>query len=196
MSIDPKPDFKRVWTVPNFITLVRILAVPLVLYFVHQSVTHPRLSLWATIIMALAFITDQIDGYLSRVLQQQTILGEIMDPMADKIIVICLLIQLSSLGWIAAWIPMVLLTREVLVNGLRAFAQTRGLSILPSSIGKLKVYFQAFGIGLVILSFYPLLASWPVHTLGLWVLYAAIALSLWSGYDYAAKLSKHIRKKF
>ncbi|MCB1198902.1 MAG: CDP-diacylglycerol--glycerol-3-phosphate 3-phosphatidyltransferase [Deltaproteobacteria bacterium] len=185
-------DRPKIWTIPNILTFSRILAVPVVIYFMQKGVVREQYFLWALIIYTLAFITDQIDGYLSRVLDQRTVLGEILDPIADKIIVLCVLIQLTYLNYMPAWVVMVLLTREILINGLRAFAQTRGLSILPSMSGKIKVYFQGFGLGFLMMTTYSPLASLPVHKIGMILIYISLWLSITSAFDYSNKLRKHL----
>lgn len=183
----------KIWTIPNILTFIRILAVPVVIFFMQKGFVQEQYFLWATIIYGFAFVTDQVDGYLSRVLDQSTVLGEILDPIADKIIVLCVLIQLTYLNYIPAWIVMVLLTREILINGLRAFAQTRGLSILPSLSGKVKVYFQAFGLGFLMMSSYSGLSQFPIHKIGMLLVYISLFLSITSAFDYSAKLKKHLQ---
>ncbi|MCB0272117.1 MAG: CDP-diacylglycerol--glycerol-3-phosphate 3-phosphatidyltransferase [Bdellovibrionales bacterium] len=182
----------KILTIPNILTFLRILAIPLIVYWLYLGVVSEKHLVWATIVYGLAFITDQIDGYLSRVLNQRTVLGEILDPIADKIIVLCVMIQLVYQNWMPAWVVMILLTREIVINGLRAYSQTSGLSILPSMSGKLKVYFQGFGLGFLMMSTYSALARLPIHDIGMVLIYISMFLSIYSALDYLKKLYHHL----
>jgi len=195
----------RVWTIPNILTFARMLAVPFVVYFLHIGKIQESYFGAALIIFILAALTDQIDGYLSRKLNQQTTLGEILDPLADKIIVMAVLIELTFLHIIPAWIVILILSRDIFINGLRAFAQKHGLSILPNQTGKIKVYFQGFALGFLIICTH---SQWSnlggvflgkfgmgiqTHTLGLVLLYISLILSFKSALDYSGQLYRHLR---
>lgn len=184
-----------IFSIPNIITIIRIVSIPYIIWLLHNAPIHHTYYLWAVIVFSLAFITDQLDGYLSRVLNQRTTLGEILDPIADKIIVLCVLVQLTYMHLIPAWITMVLLTREVLINGLRAFSQTRGLSILPSMAGKIKVYFQGFGLGFLMMSDYIPLSQFPIQSIGMVLIVISMVLSVYSALDYVQKLILHLNRQ-
>lgn len=184
-----------IWTIPNLLTLIRILAVPVVVYWLYKAPLEHAYFVWATVLYAGAFITDQIDGYLARVLEQQTVLGEILDPLADKIIVLCVMIQLTYMHLIPPWVVMLLLTREIYINGLRAFAQSKGLSILPSTSGKIKVYFQAFGLGFLMMSPYHHLQTYPIHQIGMVLVFISLGLAILSAIDYTTKFIHHTQQK-
>lgn len=189
-----KPHRLGIWTIPNILTFIRILAVPVVVYWIGQGVIDETYSLWALILFTLAIITDQIDGYIARALKQQTTLGEILDPIADKLIVLCVLIQFVWIQVVPSWVVMLILSREIYINGLRAFSQSRGLAILPSLSGKLKVYFQGFGIGFLMLCNYSVLSGFPMHRIGMALLYLSLALSIFSAWDYSHKMVKHVQQ--
>ena len=100
----------------------------------------------AAIVFALAALTDGLDGYIARRRQQVTTFGKLMDPLADKLLVIAALISLVSLDRLAAWIAMVIIARELAVTGLRSLAAERGVVIAASWMGKLKTALQIAAI--------------------------------------------------
>ena len=110
--------------VPNVLTLARILAVPVLVVALLDET--PDGDVIAAAVFALAAITDGLDGYIARRRQQVTTFGKLMDPLADKLLVVAALISLVSLDRLAAWIAMVIIARELAVTGLRAIAAERG----------------------------------------------------------------------
>jgi CDP-diacylglycerol--glycerol-3-phosphate 3-phosphatidyltransferase len=171
--------------VPNVLTLLRILAVPvLVVALLDQT---PDGDVIAAIVFALAAFTDGLDGYIARRRQQITTFGKLMDPLADKLLVIAALISLVSLDRLAAWIAMVIIARELAVTGLRSVAAERGVVIAASWLGKLKTALQVAAV-------FALIAFDPSPT---WVdvlLYVAVAVTVISGADYFFGLRKRIEE--
>ena len=110
--------------VPNVLTLVRIVAVPVLVVALLDET--PDGDVIAAIVFALAALTDGLDGYIARRRKQVTTFGKLMDPLADKLLVIAALISLVSLDRLAAWIAMVIIARELAVTGLRSLAAERG----------------------------------------------------------------------
>ena len=161
--------------VPNVLTMLRILAVPvLVVALLDQT---PDGDVIAAAVFALAALTDGLDGYIARRRKQITTFGKLMDPLADKLLVIAALVSLVSLDRLAAWIAMVIIAREVAVTGLRSVAAERGVVIAASPLGKLKTLVQ-------IVAIFALIAFDPPP---FWVdvlLYVAVAITLISGVDY------------
>ena len=170
--------------VPNALTVLRILAVPVIVVALLGET--PNGDVIAAIVFALAALTDGLDGYIARRSRQETTFGKLMDPLADKLLVIAALISLVSLDRLAAWVAMVIIARELAVTGLRSLAAERGVVIAASWLGKVKTALQIAAI-LSLIAFDPA---------PLWVdllLYAAVAMTLISGADYFFGLRRHMR---
>ena len=168
-------------TIPNQITLARILSVPLFMYLVLlQNSVGTILSI---VLFFLAAISDAVDGYLARSMNQTSTFGKFADPIADKLLVAGALISFVQLGELTASAVMVLIAREFLVTGLRILAVAEGKVIAASPLGKLKTL-SHIGLVLIIL----LSRSLPLGSAGAdaktVLLYIAIALALISGGEY------------
>src|SRR2546423_1165480 len=126
--------------VPNVLTVLRIMLVPvLVVALLDQT---PNGDLLAAIVFAVASLTDAIDGYLARSRQWVTAFGKLMDPVADKLLVIGALLALVSLNRVAAWVAMVIIAREFAVTALRIAATQQGVVIPAGMFGKAKTVMQ------------------------------------------------------
>lgn len=168
---------------PNALTMLRILAVPVVV--VALLVEMPNGDVIAAAVFAAAALTDGLDGYIARSRGAITTFGKLMDPLADKLLIIGALVSLVSLGRLEAWVAMVIIAREVAVTILRTIAAERGLVIAASWLGKAKTVLQ---IAAVI----ALIATNPSPA---WVdvlLYAAVAVTIVSGADYFFGLRRRI----
>ncbi len=168
---------------PNALTMLRILAVPVVV--VALLVEMPNGDIIAAAVFAAAALTDGLDGYIARSRNSITTFGKLMDPLADKLLIVGALVSLVSLGRLEAWVAMVIIAREVAVTILRTIAAERGLVIAASWLGKAKTVLQ---IGAVI----ALIATNPSPA---WVdvlVYAAVAVTLISGADYFFGLRRRI----
>ncbi|MFZ5813873.1 MAG: CDP-diacylglycerol--glycerol-3-phosphate 3-phosphatidyltransferase [Bacillota bacterium] len=169
--------------VPNLLTLARIFLIP---FFLLAFLTRlPYGELIAAGIFIVAAITDGVDGYLARKNREITRLGKFLDPLADKLLVSAALIALVELGMLSTWVAMVLIGREMAVTGLRAIAAAEGTVIAAGPWGKAKTVTQIVLIVTMILAgapgfFLRSLAEW-LQTPLLW---AAVALTIWSGIDY------------
>ncbi len=160
---------------PNALTLLRVLAVPVIVVALLD--TSPNGDTIAAIVFALAALTDGLDGYIARSRDAVTTFGKLVDPLADKLLVTAALISLVSLNRVQAWVAMVIIARELAVTGLRAVAAERGVVIQASWLGKLKTILQ---IGAI----FGLIAADP-PPLGVDLLvYAAVAVTAISGVDY------------
>ncbi len=160
---------------PNALTVLRILAVPvLVVALVDET---PNGDTIAAIVFALAAFTDGLDGYIARRREQVTTFGKLMDPLADKLLIVAALVSLVSLNRIAAWVAMVIIARELAVTGLRALAADRGVVIAASWIGKLKTLLQVVAI-------FALILLDPIPVWADVLLYVAVAVTVISGADY------------
>jgi CDP-diacylglycerol---glycerol-3-phosphate 3-phosphatidyltransferase len=127
--------------VPNVLTVVRILLVPVLVVALLEKTSGG--DLLAAIVFAVASLTDAIDGYLARSRNWVTTFGKLMDPIADKLLIVAALVALVSLGRLEAWVAMVIIAREFAVTVLRVAAGTQqGVVISASSFGKVKTAFQ------------------------------------------------------
>ena len=168
---------------PNALTLLPILAVPVVVVALLGET--PNGDALAAGVFALAALTDGLDGYFARSRNAVTTFGQLMDPLADKLLITGALVSLVSLNRLEAWVAMVIIAREIAVTGLRAIAAERGLVIAASWLGKLKTVLQ---IAAVI----ALIAADPAP-LGVDILvYVALAATVISGVDYFFGLRKRI----
>lgn len=167
----------------NFLTLLRILAVPVVVVALLGET--PNGDALAAAVFALAALTDGLDGYFARSRDAVTTFGKLMDPLADKLLITAALVSLVSLGRLQAWVAMVIIAREIAVTGLRAIAAERGVVISASWMGKAKTVLQ---IAAVI----ALIAANPAPA---WVdalVYLAVAATLISGADYFLGLRRRL----
>jgi CDP-diacylglycerol--glycerol-3-phosphate 3-phosphatidyltransferase len=168
---------------PNLLTVVRILLVPVVVVALLEET--PNADTLAAIVFAVAAFTDGLDGYIARSRGSITTFGKLMDPIADKLLIIAPLVSLVSLGRIDAWVAMVIIAREFAVTALRMVAVEQGVVIPASPLGKAKTIFQIAAIFAVIaFQSTPL----PVDLL----VYAAVIVTLVSGADYFLGLRRRI----
>lgn len=163
---------------PNRLSILRIACVPLLVLFLSLS---PAWCRWAALfVFALASFTDFMDGYLARKNQWVTVFGKFIDPVADKLLVLSTMIMLVFLHLLPAWMVILILARELSVDGLRMIAVSQGKVIAAGPLGKIKTISQMVLI-LWILAFRTALFSSPLGILmGLWV----CVITLWSGIDY------------
>ena len=177
---------KRIFNLANNLTLIRIVIVPILIVIFLYS-TSKTSSLIAATLFALAAFTDWLDGYLARRFDNETVLGKLMDPLADKILVTAALIMLIPLGRIPAWVCLLIISREIVITGIRGLAATIGKVVAADYVGKVKSNFQYFGIGFLI---FPLnLIPIPYqYELGITLVYVSLVLSLWSAAQYVYNL--------
>lgn len=164
----------------NNLTLARIAAVPilvLLLYFPGRST-----CLVAMLFFIAASVTDIVDGIVARRRNLVTNLGKFLDPLADKLLIASLLIMLTRLGWVEAWVAVIIVGREITVTGLRAVAADMGVVIAADTFGKLKTIVQMLALCPLVLHF-PWYGYDP-NPLGNVLLYAALVLTLVSGCNY------------
>jgi CDP-diacylglycerol--glycerol-3-phosphate 3-phosphatidyltransferase len=160
---------------PNVLTVLRILAVPVIVVALLGET--PNGDALAAAVFALAALTDGLDGYIARSRGSVTTFGKLMDPLADKLLIVAALVSLVSLGRLAAWVAMVIIAREVAVTVLRAIAAESGVVIAASWLGKLKTALQVAAVfGLIIWDPAPVAVDALV--------YVAVAVTVISGADY------------
>lgn len=190
----PKPAIDQLTfdTAPNRLTLLRMIAVPGVVYFLsRRTATSDEI---AGVIFVIAAITDWFDGYLARATKAITIYGKLMDPLADKFLVVATLIMLQNLGRIDPYVVIVLICREMGITSLRALASAEGVIIAAGSGGKWKAALQMIGIPflLVDIRFFDKVDS---KLIGIVLIYISIFLSLTSALTYAMDFFRGLREK-
>lgn len=170
---------------PNILTIFRIILIPV--FVIILLVKIPYGDFIAAVIFIIAALTDSLDGYLARKWKQVTKLGIILDPLADKMLITAALISLVELSRIPGWIAIVILAREFAVTGLRTVKAEEGIIIPASNMGKLKTISQIIAVLLVISqNIYQPYINIP---LGLWAMYLAVFITVWSGIDYFIKFN-------
>ncbi len=170
-------------TLPNVLTVLRIMLVPVLVVALLGGT--PAGDVLAAVVFALASLTDFVDGYLARARGSVTTFGKLMDPLADKLLVVAALISLVSLHRLAAWVAMVIIARELAVTMLRLAASQAGVVVAASMFGKVKTCLQIAAI----------LALIAVHGEPAWVLallYAAVVATVLSGLDYFFGVRKRL----
>jgi len=171
---------------PNALTLIRILLVPVLV--VALTVETPGGSTIAAVVFAIAAFTDGLDGYIARSRQSVTTFGKVMDPVADKLMIAAALISLVSLDRLAAWVAMVIIAREFAVSGLRIAAGQQGVVIPASGLGKVKTIVQVLAVLALIAASDPD-AMW-VQAL----VYLMVAITVASGADYFLNFRKKLEE--
>jgi CDP-diacylglycerol--glycerol-3-phosphate 3-phosphatidyltransferase len=183
---------------PNMLTMLRIAAIPLMAFLLLSP--SRQAGFQAAAVFALASITDWLDGYLARRMGIVTVFGKFLDPIADKLIVMSALIMILPFGRVPAWMVLVVLGREIVITGLRGIASSEGVVIPASDLGKFKTIFQIVAIlGLVLHYDYNWLFGIDnplvhvnMHNVGMFYLWIATLLTIWSGGDYLVKFFRII----
>lgn len=193
----------KVWNLPNILTYGRIVAVPLVaglLLWNERAEAMTGLGIeaarWIALgIYILAAITDFFDGYLARKWQQQSALGKMLDPIADKVLVAIVLLVLCGdqiLRGGHVWAAIIILSREVLVSGLREFLGQLRVSVPVTQIAKWKTTVQLVAIGFLIAGPAGDTLVPGVTWVGVILLWVAAGLTLYTGYDYFRAGLRHV----
>jgi CDP-diacylglycerol--glycerol-3-phosphate 3-phosphatidyltransferase len=178
---------------PNALTATRIFLVPLLVVvlltrFEGRLILGVRKELVGAGIFALASLTDWLDGYLARRRKQVTSIGQVMDPLADKLLISAALISLVQIGLAPAWIVAVIIGREFAVTALRSVAYSRGRAMPASRLGKIKMVAEVVAILALILGeeYFPWL--FPIGQAALWVVVVAAMVS---AVDYFRRFNRH-----
>ncbi len=172
---------------PNILAFLRLLMAPLLLWLLVgregeflQGIHESWLNYFAALVFVLASVTDFFDGYIARMFNQITTLGKIIDPLADKMLTLAAFLGLVVLGRADVWAIFLILSREFFITGLRVMAVGEGRDVSSSMAGKIKTVSQMIAIGFLIM-------DWPGGTLLLWI---AVAITLFSGYEYIRDYAK------
>lgn len=177
---------------PNTLTIARIFLVPLLVVvmltkFEGRLVLGLPVELVAAAIFGLASLTDWLDGYLARRRQQVTRLGQVLDPIADKLLISATLVSLVQLNLAPAWMVAVIIGREFAVTGLRNIAYARGMSMPASGWGKLKMASQVTAILMLLLGWERIPLLLLAGRAALWFV---LAVALWSAVDYYRRFNR------
>lgn len=182
---------------PNLLTLARIVLVPLLVVVLLTKAERPWIfglpnEMLGAAIFAVASLTDWLDGYLARRRHQVTLLGQLMDPLADKLLITAALVSLVQMDLAPAWMVAVILGREFAVTGLRSVAYARGVAMPASRLGKFKMLAQVATILLLILG----RRQWPsLFVLGQVALWIVVVAALASAADYYRRFSAALSPK-
>lgn len=181
------------------LTVARIFMIPLFVWFTYDA--DPWYSLMAALVFVVASVTDVVDGWLARKWNIVTVVGKFMDPLADKLIVMAAMVMMVRLGRIAAWIVIVLLSRELIVTGLRQIAASEGLVIAAGQEGKWKTSLQLVGI-IALLVHYTHTVSFGVgvhsvnfNQVGKVLIYFSTIFSIWSMVRYFQAFLKTLAQR-
>jgi CDP-diacylglycerol--glycerol-3-phosphate 3-phosphatidyltransferase len=174
---------REISNLPNTITLARISVVPF-LFFLLMS-PGPFWSLVLAALFVLASITDFLDGFIARKYNLITTMGKFLDPLADKLIVNTAMILMIPIGRIDAWIVVMIIMRDLIVDGIRSIASSEGIYIQASVLGKQKTLAQIIAVTALMIH-YPFFGL-DAHFVGTVVLYVALLLTIYSGLDYFVK---------
>ncbi|WP_024954654.1 CDP-diacylglycerol--glycerol-3-phosphate 3-phosphatidyltransferase [Sulfurospirillum arcachonense] len=173
--------------VPNLLALLRILLAPLMLWLLvdrsnslFEGIHVSWLDYSAALVFVIASLTDGFDGFIARAWKQQTTLGAILDPLADKMLMLSAFLGLMMLDRANVWAIYLILTREFFITGLRVAAMSKGKDIAASIWGKIKTFLQMIAIGFLTM-------DWPYATLLLWL---AVGMTLYSGFEYIIGYTK------
>ncbi len=178
---------------PNVLTLVRILLIPVFVMLLIDPT--PDRALAAAIVFVVAAVTDLLDGYVARKTGQITKLGRLLDPIADKLLVLSALILLVQVDRVSALVAILIIAREVAVTGLRAIAASEGLIMSAEVTGKYKMALQVIAIVLLVLEGTVVETIGNLHLAGIVTLYLSLILGYVSGAQYVWSFWRQVGAK-
>lgn len=188
------PTTGRFWSLPNILTYARVVAVPAVtalLFWPDEDGAR-----WTALgLFAAAAITDYFDGYLARALSQQSTLGRMLDPIADKLLVSACLLMLVADRQISGfhiWAAIIILCREILVSGMREFLAELRVGVPVSTVAKWKTTVQLLAVGFLIAGSAGERVLPGTQIIGLVLLWVAALLTLYTGWDYMKAGMKYV----
>ena len=173
------------FNLPNSLTIFRILLIPVFLIVFTSSSWNS--TLLPAVIFSIAALTDLLDGYLARRNNQITNLGRLLDPIADKLLVLTGLILLVQFNRVESWLAITIMAREIAVSGLRSIAAAEGMIISADTLGKYKAFLQVIGIICLTLPASFVIPYLDIYSIGTTILYMALVLGLFSGIQYGIR---------
>jgi len=179
----------HVMNLPNALTISRIFLVPLLVVvlltnFQGRNILGVPVEIVGAAIFGIASITDWVDGYLARRRKQITMLGQVIDPLADKLLTCAALLSLVHMDLVDTWIAAVVIGREFAVTTLRSVAYARGVSIPASPMGKTKMVAEVVAILALILAYGADGLREPLYWIGQAALWVVMVTALWSAFNY------------
>ena len=178
----------QIINIPNILAFIRLLIAPLMFFLlvnrdssIFEGVHYSWIDYAAAFLFVLASATDFFDGYIARTFDQITMMGQILDPLADKMLTLAGFLGLMVLDRANEWAVFLIITRELFITGLRVSAVSQNISISASWMGKVKTVVQMIAIGF-------LLMEWEGADALLWL---AVGFTLYSGYEYVRDFFKH-----
>ena len=180
-----------IWNIPNLLTSFRIFSIPLIVVLLTSP--GPLPSFLAALVFTIAALTDLLDGYFARLHKRETAVGKLLDPMADKLLILSGMIMLIPLDRIPAWMVVLIIGREVAITGLRGIASAEGVVIAASRWGKGKTVLQSLALVGLMLHYQYFGINFQI--LGMILLWIALAVTLWSGIDYLWKFYQEMVNK-
>lgn len=175
----------KTFNLPTSLTFIRILIIPI---FLIKAPSNPQ---FGAFLFFIASVTDFLDGYLARKFKQITKIGIILDPIADKLLVITALVVLVDLIRVPAWIATAIILREFIITTLRFYALSRGVVIPAEKAGKAKTVIQMISILLLLIA--EEIYGIDFYNIGLVLIYIATAMAVYSGIAYIAHFWRNIK---
>lgn len=177
------------YNLPNILTISRIVVIPVIFLAIYIHTTF--WSVLAGVLFVVASITDYLDGYLARARNQHSVLGRLLDPIADKLLVVSALLIIVANGMVhpVSYVPVIIIMcREVLVSGLREFLAEFRVGMPVTRLAKWKTGFQMVAISMILLE----KIGEPIRLMGEWMLWIAGILTFITGYQYFKKCLDYI----
>ena len=184
------------WTLPNILSLFRIAIIPVLVYFL--TFTDAVSALWAAFLFLLGSVSDFFDGYFARRNQSVSDLGKLLDPLADKLMILSALVMLAAMDRmdepeVPGWLVAAVVARETAVTILRGLALTEGVVMEAEELGKYKFVLQSFAVfGLLV--HYPYLGI-DFYVIGMYFLVVSAVIAIWSGVNYHRRFFQLWRQK-
>lgn len=184
---------------PNLLTFLRILLIPAVLWLIWQET--PQANFYAALIYVVSAVTDALDGWLARKQGLVSLLGKFLDPLADKVLVLSVLVLLVRLDRVPTWVVIVMMTRELAITSLRTVAMSEGTVIAAGEGGKQKTALQMVALLFLILhhtywiDFVFVRFDVAFRDVGLVLLYLSLLLAVTSGGEYVRALDAAVEAK-
>jgi CDP-diacylglycerol--glycerol-3-phosphate 3-phosphatidyltransferase len=185
---------------PNLLTMGRVAVIPFVILLIDRG--SPKDCWWAALVYSAAALTDLIDGWLARRMHVVSVLGKFLDPLADKLLVMAVLIYMIPMGRISTWAVTLLLAREISVTGLRGIASSEGVVIAAGDDGKSKTALQMAGILCLILGYPYHLTLGPLDLgevdlvyVGRTLVYVSLIFSIMSALSYTRLFAEAVEAK-
>lgn len=186
----PTYDTDRVWTLPNALSFLRLAGVPLMLWLI----LGPQADGLAVLVLAVAGFTDWLDGYLARAWHQRSWLGQMLDPIADRLYILAALVGLAVRGIVPWWLVAVLVARDLMITALVPVLKTRGYSSLPVHfLGKAATFNLLYAFPLVLLGAGDLFLAPVARAVGWAFVIWGTGLYWWAGWLYVAQTIRLLR---